>query len=117
MLKDIILDTSEGECARGIEAERFEIPRDQFHRCNSAIADIGNERLAIGKRGLRTPEPEARRIGQVVDVGRSGGRGVEHPCPGQEVLQTHPGDALRSEEHTSELQSLMRTSHAVYCLK
>src|SRR3546814_6519651 len=36
MLKDIILDTSEGECARGIEAERFEIPRDQFHRCNSA---------------------------------------------------------------------------------
>src|SRR3546814_5889556 len=24
---------------------------------------------------------------------------------------------LRSEEHTSELQSLMRTSHAVFCLK
>src|SRR3546814_5455805 len=24
---------------------------------------------------------------------------------------------LRSEEHTSELQSLMRTSYAVYCLK
>src|SRR3546814_14639163 len=33
-------------------------------------------------------------MGQVVDDGRSGGRGVEHPCPGQEVLQTHPGDAL-----------------------
>src|SRR3546814_4916094 len=28
------------------------------------------------------------------------------------------GDALRrSEEHTSELQSLMRTSYAVFCLK
>src|SRR3546814_8016827 len=26
-------------------------------------------------------------------------------------------DAMRSEEHTSELQSLMRTSHAVFCLK
>src|SRR3546814_3265043 len=25
-------------------------------------------------------------------------------------------DALRSEEHTSELQSLMRTSYAVFCL-
>src|SRR3546814_1686912 len=25
--------------------------------------------------------------------------------------------AARSEEHTSELQSLMRTSHAVFCLK
>src|SRR3546814_6461772 len=26
-------------------------------------------------------------------------------------------DDLRSEEHTSELQSLMRTSYAVFCLK
>src|SRR3546814_9232976 len=26
-------------------------------------------------------------------------------------------DAFRSEEHTSELQSLMRTSYAVFCLK
>src|SRR3546814_3629163 len=28
-----------------------------------------------------------------------------------------PGDAIRSEEPTSELQSLMRTSYAVFCLK
>src|SRR3546814_10364533 len=28
-----------------------------------------------------------------------------------------PGDAPRSEEHTSELQSLMRISYAVFCLK
>src|SRR3546814_8999945 len=27
------------------------------------------------------------------------------------------GERLRSEEHTSELQSLMRTSYAVFCLK
>src|SRR3546814_1379392 len=27
------------------------------------------------------------------------------------------GAGLRSEEHTSELQSLMRTSYAVFCLK
>src|SRR3546814_6431186 len=37
-------------------------------------------------------------------------------------LQHHAGDArqvqeLRSEEHTSELQSLMRISYAVFCLK
>src|SRR3546814_1883182 len=31
---------------------------------------------------------------------------------------TQPGQVrLRSEEHTSELQSLMRTSYAVFCLK
>src|SRR3546814_1186316 len=30
----------------------------------------------------------------------------------------HPGEAFRrSEEHTSELQSLMRISYAVFCLK
>src|SRR3546814_6865731 len=28
-----------------------------------------------------------------------------------------PGGELRSEEHTSELQSLMRISYAVFCLK
>src|SRR3546814_5647504 len=28
-----------------------------------------------------------------------------------------PADAGRSEEHTSELQSLMRSSYAVFCLK
>src|SRR3546814_6548964 len=29
----------------------------------------------------------------------------------------HDGDDARSEEHTSELQSLMRSSYAVFCLK
>src|SRR3546814_10576302 len=29
----------------------------------------------------------------------------------------HRGKLLRSEEHTSELQSLMRISYAVFCLK
>src|SRR3546814_7390351 len=28
-----------------------------------------------------------------------------------------PEETIRSEEHTSELQSLMRTSYAVFCLK
>src|SRR3546814_2632398 len=37
------------------------------------------------------------------------------PCPGDEGSG---GRALsRSEEHTSELQSLMRISYAVFCLK
>src|SRR3546814_3320209 len=34
------------------------------------------------------------------------GRGIEHDG----------GGAMRSEEHTSELQSLMRISYAVFCL-
>src|SRR3546814_3500948 len=38
----------------------------------------------------------------------------------RESRQTVPGEGrrrLRSEEHTSELQSLMRISYAVFCLK
>src|SRR3546814_2830325 len=41
----------------------------------------------------------------------------------REILGLQPGEALpaaaidRSEEHTSELQSLMRISYAVFCLK
>src|SRR3546814_8197943 len=33
------------------------------------------------------------------------------------LLGRHLPDQLRSEEHTSELQSLMRNSYAVFCLK
>src|SRR3546814_4533682 len=33
------------------------------------------------------------------------------------VAQHVPGTGDRSEEHTSELQSLMRISYAVFCLK
>src|SRR3546814_7714559 len=38
--------------------------------------------------------------------------------PGEHELDLALGpDRLRSEEHTSELQSLMRISYAVFCLK
>src|SRR3546814_3181861 len=37
-----------------------------------------------------------------------------HTCP---ALLNRPLSPLRSEEHTSELQSLMRISYAVFCLK
>src|SRR3546814_2941144 len=36
------------------------------------------------------------------------------PPPGRRAPAPHPA---RSEEHTSELQSLMRISYAVFCLK
>src|SRR3546814_4108318 len=46
------------------------------------------------------------------------------PIQGREVpratiatLKSFMGSAMRSEEHTSELQSLMRISYAVFCLK
>src|SRR3546814_3539809 len=59
------------------------------------------------------PLPGVRRQGRRVDPGRRlrAGRGAARGGAG-----AVPG-ALRSEEHTSELQSLMRISYAVFCLK
>src|SRR3546814_10025244 len=38
-------------------------------------------------------------------------------CVGAPAMIAAIGASLRSEEHTSELQSLMRISYAVFCLK
>src|SRR3546814_2546092 len=49
----------------------------------------------------------------------AGGRGFKSLLP--DALTSHAGELIvhnlgRSEEHTSELQSLMRISYAVFCL-
>src|SRR3546814_8763592 len=59
------------------------------------------------------------------NIGRSGrrGRGVGSRPDGSRTAGRHfpvlsyGQGQLRSEEHTSELQSLMRISYAVFCLK
>src|SRR3546814_8518925 len=44
--------------------------------------------------------------------------GNKRSVPHYEVIERNgPDHAARSEEHTSELQSLMRISYAVFCLK
>src|SRR3546814_9485793 len=42
---------------------------------------------------------------------------IERPFGGDQHVIEHAHGQLRSEEHTSELQSLMRISYAVFCLK
>src|SRR3546814_4663311 len=41
----------------------------------------------------------------------------DRPGESEVVIHNHPTRRIRSEEHTSELQSLMRISYAVFCLK
>src|SRR3546814_8885690 len=55
-----------------------------------------------------------RRTGRSCD-----GCGGANPLPAGRPRRhrSPPGSGLRSEEHTSELQSLMRISYAVFCLK
>src|SRR3546814_15276322 len=44
-------------------------------------------------------------------------RYVQAECAAITFWHDHPEETARSEEHTSELQSLMRISYAVFCLK
>src|SRR3546814_5559864 len=63
------------------------------------------------------------KLGIVLDRDRDGlGRRSGQPRQGRRLLEVARGQAdeaeiIRSEEHTSELQSLMRISYAVFCLK
>src|SRR3546814_4021038 len=50
-------------------------------------------------------------------LGEAHHRQLLRVVPGLEAGRAHRIAADRSEEHTSELQSLMRTSYAVFCLK
>src|SRR3546814_3462333 len=53
------------------------------------------------------------------DIGEPLGRAALRPAPrgGGPAIELGGRIAVRSEEHTSELQSLMRISYAVFCLQ
>src|SRR3546814_7653689 len=74
--------------------------------------DRATRRIGIGQRheteGLAGPNDEFFRQSRKVQTAlRSGHQIIEGKIPVR----------YRSEEHTSELQSLMRISYAVFCLK
>src|SRR3546814_6193625 len=54
---------------------------------------------------------------QAVTSGYSAEDGNKGESEQQAMHPLHPREIARSEEHTSELQSLMRISYAVFCLK
>src|SRR3546814_2889203 len=84
-----ISDWSSDVCSSDLP---FEIVVADVHPAGIGRAPIGDHQLAV------VPEVDPRRR-------RKQAERHEH------------GDLRRSEEHTSELQSLMRISYAVFCLK
>src|SRR3546814_4642531 len=63
----------------------------------------------------RAADMERTHAQETLDAGGPRARhGFERVDGGRRRL---PGRRVRSEEHTSELQSLMRISYAVFCLK
>src|SRR3546814_7413940 len=74
------------------------------HLVAQRITALSGELASVGDRDMAFPLSHGRG-----DQVRHGGSG---PDP-----RELPPKGLRSEEHTSELQSLMRISYAVSCLK
>src|SRR3546814_5861000 len=95
-------------------------------------------RFRSGNAGLGQLDPgQAQHLGRAVDAERAVGGGAEQldhtagagadvdepadrpvsESAGDRRLDLALGDVERSEEHTSELQSLMRISYAVFCSK
>src|SRR3546814_4700169 len=74
------------------------------------------------------PSPANHRVGAIDEYDVRLSHDLEAPSPDHALEQCwelyqnidsnyHTPDNLRSEEHTAELQSLMRLTYAVFCLK
>jgi hypothetical protein len=68
MAQHFVFDAGETERASRIEAKRLQVTRDQFHRGDAALTDVGDEGFPVREGGFRSPEAEAHGIGEVVDV-------------------------------------------------
>src|SRR3546814_2828823 len=96
---------------------------ERIHQIGLAAADAAPHVQTIDRGPRLTAEPAARRRGdQLVihalqSVDRACLRGIATEAASREVLLVARARRQRSEEHTSELQSLMRISYAVFCLK
>src|SRR3546814_1634137 len=102
-----------------------DLARDQHAVADEAVADTRDDgdladllgELHGGDEDVRRGFGASHDFQQLHDVGRREEVEAEH------ILRARGGGGdlvdveLRSEEHTSELQSLMRTSYAVFCLK
>src|SRR3546814_3817027 len=109
------------------DATLFRSPGDQpqFHRSPALPQpDPARARQRQGREHSRRRREHRRNLVQPARAVPTGpelcnGDAVWRPGPACALQRELPagGGAVRSEEHTSELQSLMRISYAVFCLK
>src|SRR3546814_3475464 len=79
-------------------------------RSYHGVAKLASEHLIAAWCGQAAGTAIALRPSNVYGPGQHGKGGFA-------IIPTALGRIARSEEHTSELQSLMRISYAVFCLK
>src|SRR3546814_1749038 len=106
-----ISDWSSDVCSSDLNSGRHHVGRNRIQeRCESG-------RLPCKNRTLSRSIPRSRPW--IVRLRRDDGQ-HRRPYPPKTDVKLNMNDnepKNRSEEHTSELQSLMRISYAVFCLK
>src|SRR3546814_2843110 len=108
-----ISDWSSDVCSSDLMEERARDALVYLDRSNDVLKLSQGEFVAIGTLGS-TFETGCPAIQQMYVYGNSARSFLLAVIvPDKKVVETR----LRSEEHTSELQSLMRISYAVFCLK
>src|SRR3546814_3250880 len=84
--------------------------------CSSDLP-CGDVQLKVPPNGGRIENGQQKFLARLYGKGKSGKNGISAGWD-RILLSMLVGPATpRSEEHTSELQSLMRISYAVFCLK
>src|SRR3546814_7179766 len=86
--------------------------RGTFGSARKAIARLPGGRYASSRRSRMDNDHSTRGFARLPRGVRAAARNLGWLLASRGVLAV-----LRSEEHTSELQSLMRISYAVFCLK
>src|SRR3546814_4968744 len=97
------------------EADRLELSLDVLEAAWSDPSLSGWDGLGIVVQAYLKRAPFV--IDWIADLARRHGRLVPVRLVKGAYWDTEIKRAQRSEEHTSELQSLMRISYAVFCLK
>src|SRR3546814_2372415 len=77
------------------------------------MRELGDDAQSLHEQAGRRAKEAG--IARLYALGALSAAGADAFGEGGRKFDTH--EALRSEEHTSELQSLMRISYAVFCLK
>src|SRR3546814_6284193 len=84
----------------------------------SSRAHDGGEGAGDGARVRRQDQQAAQHVGQAHERHQRRRDLADPPDPADDHdAHQHSEHEPRSEEHTSELQSLMRTTYAVFCFK
>src|SRR3546814_2134121 len=85
-------------------ADDFDVQREHVRLLRAAVARLAQGGAVYFSNNFRRFRLDADAVAEFADC--------------EDIsAQTIPQDFARSEEHTSELQSLMRISYAVFCLK